>query len=80
MITGQQIRQARKLLKLSVNQLASLTKLPVEIIERAEAVDGIPAITLASGRRLEAAFRSRGVDFAWNGTVTIASSPKPQTP
>lgn len=77
MITGRQIREARKLLKLDLAKLGGLADLPVELIERAEKNDATPAITLAQGRKLEAALSGLGAVFHWSGSVTVKPATKP---
>jgi ribosome-binding protein aMBF1 (putative translation factor) len=71
MITGRQIREARKLLQWNRAALSGMAELPVEIVARAERTDGIPSITLAQGRKLEAICEAAGVHFHPNGSVTL---------
>ncbi len=63
MITGAQIPAARKLLRVARSTLARSTKLRRSIIERAEATDGEPAITLAQAAAIQRALEAAGVEF-----------------
>jgi hypothetical protein len=60
MITGAQIRAARRLLNLEANALA---KLPLGVITRAENVDDEPIITMAQARAIQHALEAVGVEF-----------------
>src|SRR3954469_23643623 len=57
MITGAQIREARRLLNLEANALA---KLPLGVITRAENVDHEPIITMAQARASSTPLRRSG--------------------
>jgi hypothetical protein len=46
-ITGAQIRQARRLLNWRISELATRARVPASLIERAERADGVALITLA---------------------------------
>ncbi len=63
MITGAQIRAARAMVRWSQDQLASSSKLPIEVIRVAESADGAPPITAAEEKALRAAFQGAGIEF-----------------
>ena len=63
MITGAQIRQARKLLGWSVKELGRRAKLAASTVHRAECVDGEPPITEAHAAVLRHVLERRGVEF-----------------
>jgi ribosome-binding protein aMBF1 (putative translation factor) len=58
-ITGAQIREARLLLNWERKDLAKRAKLQTHYIERAEASEGEPAITIAHRNAIQSALRSR---------------------
>ena len=68
MITGAQIRQARKLVGWSVKELGDRTKLAASTVQRAECVDGEPSITEAHAAAIRKALETAGVEFI-NGDV-----------
>ena len=61
MITGRQLREARKLLGWSV-------------ADTAEVVDGTPSITLHQAALIQQAFERAGLRFGHNGAVLMAAS------
>ena len=64
MITGAQIRQARKLVGWSVADLGRRAKLEPSTVHRAECVDGEPPITQAHAEAIRYALeRAGGVEF-----------------
>ena len=63
MITGAQIRQARKLVGWSVANLGRRAKLAASTVQRAECVDGEPPITQAHAAAIRNAFGRAGVEF-----------------
>ncbi len=67
MLTGREIRDARTLLRWRRNGLASRTALSIAVIERAEAGDGEPSITLAQEIVIKHTFVTAGIDFAPDG-------------
>ena len=63
MITGTQIRQARRLLRWRISELATRARLPISTIQRTEWADGEAPITLAHEAAIRLAFESAGVEF-----------------
>jgi transcriptional regulator with XRE-family HTH domain len=62
-ITGAQIRQARKLVGWSVANLGRRAKLAASTVQRAESVDGEPLITEAHAAAIRYALGRAGVEF-----------------
>jgi hypothetical protein len=62
-ITGAQIRQARRLLNWRISGLATKARLPISTIERAECADGEAPITLAHEAAIRLALEAAGVEF-----------------
>jgi transcriptional regulator with XRE-family HTH domain len=62
-ITGAQIRQARKLVGWSVADLGRRAKLAASTVQRAECVDGEPPITEAHAGAIRYALERAGVEF-----------------
>jgi transcriptional regulator with XRE-family HTH domain len=62
-ITGAQIREARLLLNWERKDLAKRAKLQLSTVERAEASEGEPAITIAHRNAIQTALSAAGVDF-----------------
>src|SRR5215210_3262923 len=62
-ITGAQIREARRLLALGPEALARRAKVPLTVVQRAERVDGEPAITIAHARALRHTLEAACVEF-----------------
>ncbi len=67
MLTGREIREARTLLRWRRNGLASRTALSINVIERAEAGDGEPNITMAQEIVIKHTFVTAGVEFTPDG-------------
>ena len=68
MLTGRQIREARSLLRLTQNALASKVRVvSVAAIMRAEVVDDEPPITCAQADALQRVFETAGVEFGPDG-------------
>jgi transcriptional regulator with XRE-family HTH domain len=63
MITGAQIRQARKLVGWSVKELGGRAKLAASTVQRAECVDGEPSIKEAHAEAIRKALETAGVEF-----------------
>ena len=63
MISGRQIREARALLRWPVSRLADLSKLQVMTLNRAEATDGEPPITVAQLAKIVGVLERAGVEF-----------------
>ena len=72
MITGPQIRQARRLLGWNVVALAGMAEIAPAIVERAERSSGMPSITLAQAARIQAVCEAAGVVFSPMGGVTLS--------
>ena len=67
MLTGRQIREARALLRWRREGLASRTALFFSVIDRAEASDGEPHITMTQEIVIRHAFETAGVEFTAKG-------------
>jgi ribosome-binding protein aMBF1 (putative translation factor) len=63
MITGDQIRQARKLLGWPSSRLAQRAKVHSAIVRRAESVDGEPPVTLYQAALIRDALERFGIEF-----------------
>jgi DNA-binding XRE family transcriptional regulator len=63
MITGAQIKEARRLLRWTPRDLALKARVPRTTVQRAEATDGEPAITLAQANAIKRALKEAGVEF-----------------
>ncbi len=63
MITGSQIREARRLLDWERKVLAKRAKVQITTIARAEASEGEPAITIAHRDAIQRALEAAGVEF-----------------
>jgi transcriptional regulator with XRE-family HTH domain len=64
MITGRQIREARALLGLQRNLLATRAKIvTTATIARAESVDDAAPITIAQAAAIQRALEAAGIDF-----------------
>ncbi|MCW6513265.1 transcriptional regulator [Lichenifustis flavocetrariae] len=77
MITGCQIREARRRLNWTVRQLATGANVPEEIIVQAEGVDSTPSITLQQGGVIRQTFERAGVRFG-NGAGVLMLATKDQ--
>jgi hypothetical protein len=75
LITGAQIRQARKLLGWEPSKLARRAKVHSLIIERAESVAGEPPITAYQAAFIREALLNAGVEFT-NGDEPARSLPQ----
>jgi ribosome-binding protein aMBF1 (putative translation factor) len=78
MITGAQIREARALLGWVRSTLARKAKIGTATVQRAEAADGEPPITLAQADALEAALEAAGVEFTNGGEPGVKLGRKPE--
>jgi ribosome-binding protein aMBF1 (putative translation factor) len=67
MITGAQIREARALLGWSASALARAARMRPTTVQRAEATDGEPAITMVQANAIQAALETAGVEFTNGG-------------
>ena len=67
MLTGSQIRAARAMLRWSLDQVASRSKLPIETVRRAESVDGETALARSDESAVRSAFQTAGVEFTNRG-------------
>ncbi len=63
MLTGRQIRDARVLLRWQREGLASRTAVSPSVIDRAEASDGEPYLTMAQEIAIKHAFAKAGIEF-----------------
>ncbi len=63
MITGGQIREARRLLDWQTRDLAKRAKVQTSTVQRAEASEGEPAITIAHRDAIQSALEAAGVEF-----------------
>lgn len=63
MITSQQIRAARALLRITVAELAEMSEVGIATIKRIEAVNGIPPSHAKTLDQLVRTLTSAGVDF-----------------
>lgn len=63
MLTGRQIREARRLLAWERTTMARRIALPVTVIDRAEAEDGEANITVAQEIKIKGAFEKAGIEF-----------------
>ncbi len=63
MLTGRQIRDARVLLRWQREGLASCTAVSPSVIDRAEASDGEPYLTMAQEIAIKHAFAKAGIEF-----------------
>ena len=71
MITSDQIRAARALLRWSAQELAASAKVGISTVQRMEGAEGVPS---ASGRNLEAVQRvleAAGVEFTNGDTPGV---------
>ncbi len=75
MLTGRQIREARILLRWQRKGLADRTAVPLSAIERAEASDGEPLITMAQEIVIRHAFVTAGVEFTPSGPQLRSAEP-----
>ena len=78
MITGAQIRQARKLVGWSVKELGGRAKLATSTVQRAECVDGEPPVTEAHAAVLRHVFERRGVEFTNGDEPGVKLKAKPR--
>lgn len=68
MLTGRQIREGRALLGLQRNEFAKKVRTVTTLtINRAEAVDDEPPITIAQATAIEGVFDRAGVEFTTDG-------------
>lgn len=71
MVTGRQVRVARKLLGWNVATLAGMAELTTMIVERAESANGAPSITVAQARKIQVTCEAAGILFGTHGSVAI---------
>jgi ribosome-binding protein aMBF1 (putative translation factor) len=62
-ITGAQIREARQLLDWQPRDLAKRAKVQISTIERAEASEGEPVITIAHRNAIQSVLESAGIEL-----------------
>src|SRR4051812_37895777 len=63
LLTGAQLRAARALKRWTAEELAAHSRLGVATIRRAEAYDGVPALTAANAEAIRRAFEAVGIEF-----------------
>ena len=63
MITSEQIRAARQLIRVTANDLASKSGVGVATIRRFELMTGVPSGNARSVEAIQAALESMGVEF-----------------
>lgn len=63
LITSEQIRAARALLRISVIQLAKLSEVSEATIKRIEAGNGLPSANIKTLNLITKAFEKAGVEF-----------------
>lgn len=63
MITGRQIREARRLLSWTIPRLSARTKAPEHILARAEQINDTSALTLDQIAAIKTALEAAGVEF-----------------
>lgn len=80
MCLSPQLRKARRLLSWSIEQVSNQSSLPASVVERAEAGDGAPDITLTQLARLQGTYEAAGVRIGYDGRVwkeSAANDPQP---
>ena len=68
MITSEQIRAARAIIRMTVNQLSQSAGIGIATIKRLEAVDGVPPAQARTLSLLQTALESAGVEFVGSPT------------
>ena len=68
MITSEQIRAARAIIRITVTQLSESAGIGVATIKRLEAVDGVPPAQARTLTLLQTALESAGVEFVGSPT------------
>jgi transcriptional regulator with XRE-family HTH domain len=81
MISTDQVRAARALLRWSAQQLADASGVGVATIRRMEVVDGVPSGQIRSLLAIQTALESAGVEFVGSPTdnpgVRLKTKPSP---
>ena len=67
MITSEQIRAARALLRIEQDDLARKTQLSVTTIRRVETIDGLGRVAEATVREIQKALEKAGAEFITGG-------------
>jgi transcriptional regulator with XRE-family HTH domain len=67
-ITSEQIRAARAIIRITVTQLSEYAGIGVATIKRLEAVDGVPPAQARTLTLLQTALESAGVEFVGSPT------------
>jgi len=80
MITGAQVRQARKLLGWEPSKLARRAKVHSLIVERAESVASEPPITAYQAALIKQALVNAGVEFTNGDEPGVKLKPKGKMP
>jgi len=79
MITGDQIRQARKLLGWAASRLAQRAKVHSAIVRRAESVDGEPPVTVYQAALIRDTLERFGIEFTIGDEPGVKlTAPKPR--
>jgi transcriptional regulator with XRE-family HTH domain len=63
MLTGEQLRAARAMLKMEQGELAALSGISVETVKRLERLDGMLSANAATVARLQSSLEREGVIF-----------------
>ena len=77
MLTGEQLRAARAILKLEQGELARLSGVSLETIKRLERMDGVLGANSRTLSRIQSALESDGIIFLSDGGVGLRRDPPP---
>jgi len=67
MPTAEQLRAARAMLAISVQELSARSGVSARTIARCETGEGVPLVSVRTLRRLVQAFEREGIEFTTNG-------------
>jgi predicted transcriptional regulator len=67
MPTAEQLRAARAMLGITIEELASRSGVSARTIARCEAGEGIPLVSVRTLRKLVQAYEREGLEFTQNG-------------
>ncbi len=73
MLTSEQIRAGRAILRWSARELAERAKLSLNTIQRIEALDGVPSAHTRTLHAVAKTFDDHGIDFVPNGAINRAT-------
>ena len=79
MITGHQIREARRLVGMSTTTLAKKAKLRLPMIQKAEAYDGTAPIGAVNCDAIQGVLEAAGATFHSDNTVGVQPKPGAKT-